>query len=194
MNLDVDQPALPESWMTIVGIVGDIRRAVERDAEPMMYVPLAQHLATNDFGMFLFVSADGLSPEAAAAEAAATLRAINPLAPITREQSMRSHLGVSAMVPRFGFTLFALFASLAIVLTAFGVYAVVAAAIGLVIGTAAYWWSSRALQSFLVRVPAFDVVILAALVGGIALIALAAIAVPSRRALAVDPAITLHNE
>jgi putative ABC transport system permease protein len=114
----------------VVGVVGDIRRGLERPIDPMVYMPIAQFEASFDFGdQYLFVAANGVSAATAAAQAAATIRRIDPLLPISSTQTMHDHIGAAAMVHRLGFTLFALFAGLAVVLTAIGVYAVVAFAI-----------------------------------------------------------------
>ena len=120
----------PDSWWTVVGVVGDIRRGLERPIDPMIYLPIAQFESSFDFGdQYLFVAANGVSAATAAAQAAATIRRIDPLLPISSRQTMHDHVGAAAMVHRLGFTLFALFAGLAVVLTAIGVYAVVAFAI-----------------------------------------------------------------
>src|SRR4029453_10819767 len=43
-------------WATVIGIVGDVRRGFERQAEPMIYVPLSQHGNMAEFnGQHLFV-------------------------------------------------------------------------------------------------------------------------------------------
>ena len=120
----------PDDWLTVVGVVGDIRRGLERPIDPMVYLPIEQFNGAFDFGdQYLFVSANGMAPDLAAKEAAAVIRQVDPLLPILSTMTMRDHVGAAAMVHRLGFTLFALFAGLAVVLTAIGVYAVVAYAV-----------------------------------------------------------------
>ncbi|HEX5217432.1 MAG TPA: ADOP family duplicated permease [Vicinamibacterales bacterium] len=129
-----DAAATPEqkagSVLTVVGVVGDIRRGLERDADPMVYLPNVQFKSAFDFAdAHLFVRAKTLPSEAAAKEAVALLKQVDPRLPIAAAMTMQEHIGDAAMVHRLGFTLFALFAGLAVVLTAIGVYAVVAFAV-----------------------------------------------------------------
>ena len=153
---------------------------------------------------------------------------VDPVVAVTSQQTIRDHVGATAMSHRLGFTLFALFAALAAILTTFGVYSVVAYAIarrtreigirmalganapgvvrlvvtqgiwpvtmGLIAGAVAFWWFSGALSRFLLSVPAFDALSIAAMVTAILAIALVAILIPARRALSIDPAVTLRSE
>jgi predicted permease len=224
-----DPEAKAPVWITIVGIIGDIKRGLERQPDPMIYTPLSQTLWTLDLGpIYLFVRSTAMPAEQAAGETAALLTQIDPAVAITAQQTIRDHVGATAMTHRLGLTLFTLFAALAAILTTFGVYAVVASAIakrtreigirmalgahapgvlrlvvtqglppvvtGLAAGTIAFWWFGGALSRFLLTVPAFDVVTMAAMVGGILLITVIAMLVPARRAMSIDPALTLRSE
>jgi putative ABC transport system permease protein len=71
---------------------------------------------------------------------------------------------------------------------------IVEVAAGLVAGLAAFVLTDSALSSFLLALPATNAVSLGALAVGIAALALIAMLVPARRALAVDPAIALRQE
>jgi predicted permease len=215
--------------MTVVGIVGDIRRGLERDPDLMIYRPAAQYVGAFDLtDPYFFVSASNLDASAAARETVALLRRVDPVVPIASTQTMREHVATAAMAPRFGFTLFALFSGLAVVLTAVGVYAVVAFAVarrtreigirvalgaqtssivglvlrqgalpvaaGVLLGTIGYWWASGVLRTFLLSLPAFDVTLAASTAVAIALVGVAALLVPLRRALSVDSVTTLRSE
>jgi predicted permease len=223
----------PESpspaWITIVGIVGDIKRGFERAPDPMIYTPLAQTLWLLDLGpVYLFVRSTELPAEQNVHESAAIVRQVDPAMAITYTQTVRDHIGAAAMAPRLGFTLFALFAALAVVLTTFGIYAVVAYSIarrtreigirlalgaraagvlrlvmtqglwpvlaGLAAGGVTFWWFSGALSRFLLSVPPFDVWTVLAMTLGIGAIAALAMLLPARRALSIDPAVTLRSE
>jgi predicted permease len=224
-----DPEAKPVVWITVVGVVGDIKRGLERQPDPIVYMPLTQMLWTLDLGpVYLFVRSTDLAAGQNLHESAALVSQVDPAVPITSQQTMREHLGAAAMTHRLGFTLFALFAALAAVLTAFGVYAVVAYAIarrtreigirvalgahaagvlrlvlrqgirpvvtGLAAGTLAFWWFSGALSRFLLSVPAFDLLSAAAMATAIVVMTIAAMLVPARRALSIDPALTLRTE
>ena len=65
---------------------------------------------------------------------------------------------------------------------------------GLAVGLAAFAASSRALEQFMLSMPAISVPTMAALASGVAAIALSAMLVPVRRALRVDPAAALRQE
>jgi predicted permease len=215
--------------MTVVGIVGDIRRGLERDPDLMIYRPSPQYVGAFDLtDPYLFVSARDLDASGAARETVALLRRVDPLVPVASTQTMREHVAVAAMTPRLGFTLFTLFSGVAAVLTGIGVYAVVAFAVarrtreigirvalgaqtssivglvvrqgtlpigaGLLFGTVGYWWTSGALRTFLLSVPAFDSALAASTAAAIAVVGVVALVVPLRRALSVDPVATLRSE
>jgi len=116
--------------MTVIGIVGDIRRGLERDLDLMIYRPTPQYVGAFELSdPYFFVSADTLDASATARETVALVQRVDPLIPIGSTQTMREHVATAAMAPRLGFLLFALFSGLAVVLTAIGVYAVVASAV-----------------------------------------------------------------
>jgi ABC-type antimicrobial peptide transport system permease subunit len=78
----------------------------------------------------IFSSAQTIStPAPPPGETVALLQRVDALIPIASSQTMREHVATAAMAPRLGFTLCALFSGLAVVLTAIGVYAVVAFAV-----------------------------------------------------------------
>jgi predicted permease len=128
-HVSTDPPSTdPAVLATIVGIVGDVKHDVDNPRQTMFYVPLGQHLDMIDFGQHLVVRAT-LPPELALANVAAIVKRVDPGLPIGRSQTMADHLGALLMPQRLGLTLFALFAVLAAVLTALGIYAVVAFAV-----------------------------------------------------------------
>ncbi len=227
--VDLD-PETPEhsSPATVVGIAGDMRRTFGRPADPMFYVPAAQHPEMLDFGaQQLIVRSDG-NPETLLARVTAAVHEIDPLVPVTRAQMMRTHVAGQLMPQRMGLTLFALFAALAVVLTAFRLYAVVACAvaqrtkelglrvalgagptrllglvarqglppvgIGLTTGLAAFAAASTLLRQFLFELPVTTPASVLGLTAALGVMALVALLVPARRALRVDPAVTLRQD
>jgi putative ABC transport system permease protein len=227
-RIALDPGAADERWATVVGIVGDVRRGLDRQSEPMVYVPLSQHPNMVEFGgQHLFVRAS-LPPGTAVREVAAMIKRLDPLVPIVRADTLLDQVGTAATSYRLGLTLFGLFASLAGVLTTLGVYAVVSYAVarrakeigirlalgadrasvlalvirqglwpvslGLGVGVVTFGLVSGALQQFALSQPVFDGGTVALLSAGVGTVALVAMIVPARRALAVDPAGTLRQE
>jgi putative ABC transport system permease protein len=141
---------------------------------------------------------------------------------------MSRHVEGPLMAHRLGLTLFMLFAGLAMLLTGFGLYAVVASAVsqrtreigirvalgaeagrvlrlvarqglwpvaaGLAAGIAVFALGGRLIQSFMFSLPVVSAGTLLAVSGVIAAGAFAAMFVPARRALAVEPTVALRTE
>jgi len=119
----------PESWypwMTVVGVVGEA--TLERLGQfpfPMVYTPHLQGTAIGTSPtMILAVRTDGDSPGLATAIRAQVHR-IDPDQPLGEFRTMSSLVSRSLMEPRFQTVLLALFACLALVLAAIGIYGVI---------------------------------------------------------------------
>jgi putative ABC transport system permease protein len=120
----------PDQMLTVVGVAGDVQRGVGTDRTPMLYLPLFQHVEFATLGdHYLIVRADGVDPASAARRATETLQTVDASVPLGGTQTMREHLGSTLMTHQLGLTLLALFASLAVLLTGLGLYAVVAYAV-----------------------------------------------------------------
>jgi putative ABC transport system permease protein len=119
----------PVRWSTVVGVVNDVRRGPASAPLPMMYLPLAQTPEMLDFGSLRLIVRSPLPPATATREVAAILQRVDPIVPILERQTLSDHLGRVLMPQRLGLMLFALFSGMAVVLTAFGIYAVVSYAV-----------------------------------------------------------------
>jgi predicted permease len=128
-RITLDPDATPIEWATIVGVVNDVRRGLERAPEPMVYLVQSQWKRMMDFGGQVLVVRSSLTPDVTLTNVSHVLASIDSLVPLTKRQTMRDHVGDVLMAQRLGLTLFALFAGLAVVLTTLGIYAVVASAI-----------------------------------------------------------------
>jgi putative ABC transport system permease protein len=112
-----------EPWISIVGIVGDIRQA-GLDAAPKaeLYLPAAQ---APDLAGWLAVRTSG-EPASQAAAVRDVIRSVDPDSPITDMSSMDDILDREVFQRRVQALLLAVFAGVALVLASIGVYGVLA--------------------------------------------------------------------
>ncbi|HEY6147343.1 MAG TPA: FtsX-like permease family protein, partial [Thermoanaerobaculia bacterium] len=113
---------LPEKIREVVGIVADIKHnGLElQEPVPAMYLPLAQ-FPLDGMDIAIRSKAPGI-----AAGAIAAVREIDPDQPVLQVGTVDDILSDSLAQRRFGMSLFAAFAALALVLAAVGIYSVLA--------------------------------------------------------------------
>jgi predicted permease len=123
-----DAGAADPKWITVVGVAGDIHRAIGAAAPLLMYSPAKQ--AQGPFGEtnYLIVRTAPHTTDTAT-DLRATLHGIDAGMPVTSVVPMRSHVGATLMAHRLGLTLFLLFTGVSVLLTGLGLYAIVAAAV-----------------------------------------------------------------
>jgi predicted permease len=109
-------------WMTVVGVVGDVRQDSPASAAgPAMYMPLAQHGSrANEVQVAIRTQGD---PDALIDPVQRLVRDMDPEI-ATRFTTMQAMVSHSVAAPRFRTTLALAFALLALTLAAMGVYAV----------------------------------------------------------------------
>ncbi|AHG87869.1 permease [Gemmatirosa kalamazoonensis] len=118
----------PTSWITIVGVVGTVRRdSLSAAAAPSLYVPMRQAIARP---MRLVVRAQASTDPATLARALrAAVASVDPSVPVGEVTTLDDVVSDSAARPRFTMTLLAAFALVAVLLGAVGIYGVVAAGV-----------------------------------------------------------------
>jgi putative ABC transport system permease protein len=106
----------------VVGVVGDVRhRGLSDKARPEMYVPQAQFA---NAGITLLVRSS-LKPESLIAPIKKQIYSLDPQLPVTEVKTLDQYRADSVALPRFSALLLGLFAGLALLLTAVGLFGVV---------------------------------------------------------------------
>ena len=121
--------SLPPDLREIVGVVADVRNyGLDADVKPEAYVPFLQnapgYLSGVAAGMNIVVRTVH-DPSSLAAALRAQVQALDKDQPISEISTMESQLAESIAQRRFNMMLLAVFAALALVLAAIGIYGVV---------------------------------------------------------------------
>jgi hypothetical protein len=127
-GLKLDNPTLvstqnPDGWLEIVGVVDDARNdGVDRPVQPAVYLPASFIVAPN---VFLLIRAKG-DPAATMRAVGTNLHRLSPELVVMEQHDLNWLLETRAWGrERFLASLFALFAALALALSAAGIYSVV---------------------------------------------------------------------
>ncbi len=110
------------TWTTIVGVIADVRQQLDRDPVDEIYAPVAQvpYVSTT---WAIRTNTDSALLVPLVREA---VRAVDPDQPIHRMRMLDEVRAASLLPPRLTTTLLALFAALALVITATGIAGVIA--------------------------------------------------------------------
>jgi putative ABC transport system permease protein len=117
-------PAVP--WMEVVGVVGDLKQSLASDASTEMYVPFRQAnevLPVYTLSMVLRTEGD---PKVLGNEVRAAVHQLNPNQPVVKIRTMQENVAASIAQPRFRTMLLAIFAGVALLIAAVGIYGVMA--------------------------------------------------------------------
>jgi putative ABC transport system permease protein len=113
-------------WMTVVGVIADIRRAdVQRTIRPELYMCALQATPRTQ-RILVRVAGD---PQAILPSLRREVQALDPQLPLFNARTLASEFGETLNQPRFQATLFAAFAGIALLLAAIGVYGVTSNAV-----------------------------------------------------------------
>ena len=125
-RLTMDDPK-ENAWLTVVGVVGDIRQdTLAGETLPMIYVPARQEWRGFFLGSMTFLARTPGDPAALASALRAEVRALDPELPVQRIERLDDLLAGSLAQPRFRTAVLLTFALLALVLALVGIYGVTA--------------------------------------------------------------------
>jgi putative ABC transport system permease protein len=117
-------PRVP--WMEIVGIVADVKQSLASESSSEMYVPYRQaDQVLPVLTMSLVVRTAG-DPLAQTNSIRSVVQNIDPNQPVTAIRSMEENVAQSVSAPRFRTVLLSVFAGIALVLAAVGIFGVMA--------------------------------------------------------------------
>ena len=116
-------PPAPPPWMSIVGVVGDVKtESLALEDRPTFYRPLLQAASP----IFTFVVKGDAPPAALGPQLDAAIRGLDPELPVFAVRTMDEAMAATIAERRFAMQLLALFAAAALVLSAVGIYGVIA--------------------------------------------------------------------
>jgi len=113
----------PPSWMTIVGVVGDVKqRTLNAPEEPAFYWSYEQ--GTQPWKRWMYLVVRGGQQPGMLDEVKTGIWAVDRLIPLTRVHSMEEVMASSVGEQRFNMTMMVIFGAVALSLAAVGVYGV----------------------------------------------------------------------
>jgi putative ABC transport system permease protein len=124
-------PEFDEPAREIVGIVGNVRQGLDQPPNPIMYVPIAQVndgiiALNNRIGAIQWIVRTRLQPFSLSADIQRELREASGGLPVAHIRSMQQVVGESTARNDFNMTLLTIFASVALLLAAIGIYGLMA--------------------------------------------------------------------
>jgi putative ABC transport system permease protein len=212
----------PDRWLTVVGVVADVRQQLQNAPHDEVYAPLLQ----SPFTGTTWIVQSRLAPEQTIREIKAASHTHDPELPVSSFRTLAEVRSSGLQSPRVTTTLIGMFGLLALVITAAGIAGVIAfsvnqrtqefgirmalgaprtgvlgmvlrqglqlVAIGLVIGMAGAILLTRLLTTLLFEVEPTDALTFLAVSTVLLMVAVLACLVPARRAASVDPIVALR--
>jgi putative ABC transport system permease protein len=122
--LETVPPGYRPDKFTVVGVAGDVRNALDQPPGPVVYTPFAQG-CEGDLTMSVVLRSDG-DPLALIGPLRDELRRVDPDQALANVSAFESRLSRAAAQPRLQSSLLGLFAGIAVLLAAIGIYGVMA--------------------------------------------------------------------
>jgi putative ABC transport system permease protein len=217
-------PEQNEPWVTIVGLVGDVRHSgLDQEAKAAMYLPVIQR-GYDDMSLVLRTTGDPTIIERTRKE----IWDVDGAVPIYNILTLDQIAAASVAGRRLNLILMSVFAVIALLLASVGIYGVMSysvtqrtqeigirmslgaqrrdvltmvvgrgmalALIGLAVGTLAAFFLTQLLRTLLFNTSATDPMTFVGIAGLLAMVAFAANMIPARRATRIDPIIALRYD
>jgi putative ABC transport system permease protein len=214
----------PEAWVTVIGVVGDVRSTLSKAPNLTVYLPYWQR----DRADFSLVVRTAMDPLAITPALRSAIHGIDRELVVPQPITLEDVVDASVRQRRFQMALVAGFALAALLLAAIGVYGVVSQSVtqrtkelgirlalgaqrpqlwmtiarhgltpvigGLVVGIGTALMATRSISGLLFGVPATDPVTYGAVIGVLLLAGVLACWIPARRAGRIDPLEALRQE
>lgn len=118
-----DHPKSDKDWITVVGVVGDVKDQPDSpETKTAFWLPMLQTVWSSDLSVVIRAQSD---PRLLADALRNQVHRLDPTLAIADLQVMDQIVDKSVATPRFAFVLVGMFAALAIVLAAIGIYGVI---------------------------------------------------------------------
>jgi putative ABC transport system permease protein len=214
----------PDAWVTVIGVVGDVRSILSKTPNMTVYLPYWQR----DRADFALVVRTAMDPLAIAPALRSAIHGLDRELVVPRPHTLADVVDASVRQRRFQMALVLAFAIAALLLAAIGVYGVVSQSVmqrtkeigirlalgaprphlwmtiarhgltpviaGLVVGMAGAVVATRSIAGLLFGVPSTDPATYSAVIGVLLLSGLLACWIPARRAARIDPLEALRQE
>jgi putative ABC transport system permease protein len=126
-RLRIGSPDRPRAWIDIVGVVADFKNSgLTQPTRPEIYTPVRQQTAWNQ--LFFLVRTDS-SPSALLPSVRQTVSSLDSEQPVYLVQTLEEALATSSFQQRLSTIFLAIFAGVALVLAAIGIYGVMSYAV-----------------------------------------------------------------
>ena len=113
-------------WMEIVGVVGDVKQALNGDAPAEYYIPYRQADKILPVQAMSLIVRTESNPQALATSLQRVVHQIDPNQPVAKIRTMEDNIADSLSEPRFRTVLLTLFAGIALALAGIGIFSVMA--------------------------------------------------------------------
>ncbi|HEY2858835.1 MAG TPA: ABC transporter permease [Terracidiphilus sp.] len=113
-------------WMTIVGVAGNVKQSLVSDSSSEMYIPFRQANAVLPVRQMSVVVRTAYDPHAMAGALTQAVHHVNANQPVVRVRTMEENVAQNFAQPKFRSLLLTIFAGIALLIAAVGVYGVMA--------------------------------------------------------------------